>query len=162
MSNNTVTLQNVDAVAPEEPKMDTLSMFAPMLLILVVFYFLLIRPQEKKRKEQETMIAGVKIGEKIVTSSGIFGTITAIDNNHDTVMVMVSQNVEIKILKNNIADIVSRHNKGKDDQKSKDNKKDRKGNKENRADKDKGGDKENKDHKDHKEHKDKRDDKKKS
>lgn len=80
----------------------------PMVLIFVVFYFFLIRPQEKKRKAQEAFISGVKRGEEIVTNSGIYGTITKINENDNSIMLEVSKGVEIKISKISIADILSR------------------------------------------------------
>lgn len=80
----------------------------PMLLIFMVFYFLLIRPQEKRRRMQEDLVSGVKRGEEVVTNAGLFGTVTEINDSDNTVMVQVAKGVEIKILKNTIADIISR------------------------------------------------------
>lgn len=50
----------------------------PMLLVFGVFYLLLIRPQQKKQRQLQTQIAGLKAGDKIVTTGGIIGTITAV------------------------------------------------------------------------------------
>lgn len=82
--------------------------FMPMVLIFVMFYFFLIRPQEKKRKEHENVISTIKIGEEIMTSGGIFGTITKINTSEDTMLLRIAKDVEIKILKSAISDITSR------------------------------------------------------
>jgi preprotein translocase subunit YajC len=50
----------------------------PMLLIFGVFYLLLIRPQQKKQRQLQAQIADLKAGDKIVTTGGIIGTITAV------------------------------------------------------------------------------------
>ena len=80
----------------------------------MVFYFLLIRPQEKKRRNQETLVSGVKKGEEVMTNSGLFGVISKINDSDNTVMLQIAKDVEIKVLKTSIADIVSRSKKPED------------------------------------------------
>ena len=50
----------------------------PMLLVFGVFYLLLIRPQQKKQRQLQAQIADLKAGDKIVTTGGVIGTITAV------------------------------------------------------------------------------------
>ena len=50
----------------------------PMILIFGVFYLLLIRPQQKKQRQLQATIAELKAGDKIVTTGGIIGAITAV------------------------------------------------------------------------------------
>jgi len=50
----------------------------PMLLIFGVFYLLLIRPQQKKQRELQATIAELKAGDKVVTTGGVIGVITAV------------------------------------------------------------------------------------
>jgi preprotein translocase subunit YajC len=50
----------------------------PMILIFGVFYLLLIRPQQKKQRALQATIAELKAGDKVVTTGGIIGTITAV------------------------------------------------------------------------------------
>ncbi len=52
--------------------------FLPIFLIFGVFYFLLIVPQRKRQRELQETIANLKAGDRIVTSGGIIGTITAV------------------------------------------------------------------------------------
>lgn len=52
--------------------------FLPMLLIIGVFYMLLIRPQQKRQKELQETIAQLKIGDTVVTTGGVIGTITTV------------------------------------------------------------------------------------
>ena len=50
----------------------------PMLLIFGVFYLLLIRPQQKKQRQLQATIADLKAGDKVITTGGVIGTITAV------------------------------------------------------------------------------------
>ena len=61
--------------------------FLPMILIFVVFYFMLIRPQRKKDKEAKKMLDNLKVGDRICTIGGIYGTITRITDDVLTVEV---------------------------------------------------------------------------
>ena len=67
----------------------------PILFMLVIFYFLLYRPQKQARQEREKMLAALTVGTKIVTAGGIYGTITALDE--ETVNLKIAEGVEIKI-----------------------------------------------------------------
>jgi preprotein translocase subunit YajC len=49
--------------------------------IFAIFYFLLIRPQQKQRKERDGMIASVKKGDRVVTTSGLHGTVVGLDEH---------------------------------------------------------------------------------
>ncbi|MFQ5835194.1 MAG: preprotein translocase subunit YajC [bacterium] len=54
----------------------------PLVLIFVIFYFLLILPQRRKQKEHREMVRNLKKGDKIVTTGGIYGTITRLKKNY--------------------------------------------------------------------------------
>ncbi len=55
-----------------------LSMLLPLVLMVVVFYFFLMRPQKKKDKAVKDMLASLKVGDRILTIGGIYGTITGL------------------------------------------------------------------------------------
>lgn len=81
-----------------------LASFIPLVLMFVIFYFLLIRPQQKKTKEHRDMVAGVKKGDRIITSGGIHGQVTAVDDT--TVTVEISDKVRVKLNRANVAGMV--------------------------------------------------------
>ncbi len=64
----------------------------PMILIFVVFYFVLIRPQRKKDKEAKAMLDNLKVGDRICTIGGIYGTIVKIKDDVLTVEVGEQKN----------------------------------------------------------------------
>jgi preprotein translocase subunit YajC len=55
--------------------------------IFAIFYFLLIRPQQKQRRERETLLSAVKRGDRVVTTSGLHGTVTNVDEQTITLRV---------------------------------------------------------------------------
>lgn len=74
-----------------------------MVLIFMVFYFLLIRPQQKQQKLHRKMIADTKRGDEIITTSGIFGKVTEVFDDH--VKVQIDSDVNIKLDKSHIQTI---------------------------------------------------------
>ena len=79
--------------------------FVPLVLIFVVFYFLLIRPQQKKAKDQQNFIAGMKKGDKVVTSGGLHGEITGLTER--VVTLEIADNVRVKVARQYILGSVS-------------------------------------------------------
>jgi preprotein translocase subunit YajC len=55
--------------------MEQLTQFAPFLLMFVVIYFFMIRPQQKRAKNEKTFESALKVGDKIVTKSGLHGKV---------------------------------------------------------------------------------------
>jgi preprotein translocase subunit YajC len=83
----------------------TLVSLVPFVLIFALFYFLLILPQQKKQKQQKTMLEALKKGDKVITSSGIWGTVTNLGK--DTVTLQIADATKIKIQRDYIARIRS-------------------------------------------------------
>lgn len=61
--------------------MDTLYTLMPLILLIFIMYFLLIRPQKKREKQINTMRAGIKVGDSIVTIGGIYGIIVKVKDD---------------------------------------------------------------------------------
>ncbi|GMQ89160.1 MAG: preprotein translocase subunit YajC [Gammaproteobacteria bacterium] len=92
-----------DALAAADAQ-DPIMSFLPLILIFVVFYFLLIRPQTKRAKEHKKLILELAKGDEIVTNGGLLGRITQVGDNF--VQVKVSDNVEVKIQKQAVANLM--------------------------------------------------------
>ena len=56
--------------------MEQLTQFAPFLLMFVVIYFFMIRPQQKKAKNEKEFESALKVGDKIITKSGLHGKVS--------------------------------------------------------------------------------------
>jgi preprotein translocase subunit YajC len=61
--------------------------FVPMIAIFAIFYFFLIRPQSAKAKEHQKMLSELKKGDDVVTTGGIIGKITGINDAEMTLQV---------------------------------------------------------------------------
>ena len=79
----------------------TIVMVASMLAI---FYFLLLRPQQKQKQERERMLASMKRGDRVVTTSGMHGTVTAL--NEQTVVLRVADQVKLEFDRSAIGRVV--------------------------------------------------------
>lgn len=66
---------------------EIVGLIVPMVLMFAVFYFLLIRPQRKKDKKVKDMLAALKVGDRICTIGGIYGTIVSIKDDTITLSV---------------------------------------------------------------------------
>jgi preprotein translocase subunit YajC len=78
--------------------------FIPIILMFVIFYFLLIRPQQKRQKEHRSMVASLKKGDRIITSGGLHGRITGIDDA--TLTLEIADKVRVKVARANVSAMV--------------------------------------------------------
>lgn len=94
-----------DPVAPAgSPASPGLASFLPLIIIFVLFYFLLIRPQTKKAKEHKAMIAALAKGDEVVTTGGLLGRVTALDDGFVTLS--IAQNVEVRVQRHAVAQLM--------------------------------------------------------
>ena len=74
--------------------------FAPIIVMLLIFYFLLYRPQKKARQERDEMLNSLKVGSRVITIGGIYGTIVGLTD--EIVRLQVADNVEIEMARGSI------------------------------------------------------------
>lgn len=79
-------------------------MLIPLVGFGVIFYFLIIRPQRKKEKEHQALLGQLKVGDEIVTGSGIHGRVANVKER--TVMLKIADNVKIEIEKSAVATVL--------------------------------------------------------
>jgi preprotein translocase subunit YajC len=91
------------AILAQQNQANPIVAFLPLLLMGVVFYFLLIRPQNQRRRAQMEMQSGVDVGDEVVTTAGIYGTVTQIEDEYGTVMLEIAPNTEIRVSRAAIA-----------------------------------------------------------
>jgi len=75
----------------------------PLLLIFVIFYFLLIRPQQRRMKQHQSMIGAVKVRDTVVTSGGLIGKVTKVDETE--VEVELAPNVRVRVIKGMLSEV---------------------------------------------------------
>jgi preprotein translocase subunit YajC len=77
-----------------------------LLLPLVMIgglYFILIRPQRTRQKAQQSMLAQLEVGDEVMLSGGMFGTVTEIDDVEGWVRVEIAPGTEVRVVRGGIA-----------------------------------------------------------
>jgi preprotein translocase subunit YajC len=69
--------------------------FLPFALILGIFYFLILMPMRKRQKKVQEFQSALSVGDRIVTTGGIYGQITKL--NEKTVQIQIADKVRIEI-----------------------------------------------------------------
>ncbi|GAA1766747.1 preprotein translocase subunit YajC [Nonomuraea sp. AD125B] len=85
--------------------MGQLGSILPLILLVVVFYFLLIRPQRKRQQEAIQMQNSLTPGSRVMTTTGLFATVVAVDN--EDVILEVAPGVETRWVKAAIGRVVA-------------------------------------------------------
>ncbi len=81
-----------------------------MALTLVIMYFVMIRPQSQQRKRQTQMLETLKPGDKVVTASGIVGSVITVK---DKTVSIRSADAKMEMTKTSITEIIERNNEEK-------------------------------------------------
>jgi preprotein translocase subunit YajC len=79
---------------------DFLMQVGPLLIIFVIFYLLIFMPMKKRQKKVEQMIVALKNGDRVVTSSGIYGVVAGVKDK--TFIIKIADQVKIEVAKNAI------------------------------------------------------------
>ena len=78
----------------------------PIAAIFAIFYFLLIRPQQKQQAEHDSLLKNLKVGDKILTTGGLYGTVTGFKGDND-LEVQFSQTVKLTLNRPAVARVIS-------------------------------------------------------
>ena len=82
--------------------------FAPIILMVLIFYFLLYRPQKRAHDERNKMLDALKVGNRVITLGGIYGTIVNLTD--EIVTVKIADKVEVEVSRNAINGVVEDKN----------------------------------------------------
>jgi preprotein translocase subunit YajC len=82
-------------LANAAPQQSAVSFLFPMVAMVAIFYFVLVLPMKKKQQKVDAFLKALKDGDRVVTSGGIFGTITKL--KEDAVQLEVAPNVRINV-----------------------------------------------------------------
>ncbi len=87
-------LQDAPVGDGTEAAAESPSFFWPMLAIMGIFWFVMIGPERKRKKQREAMLNTLQKGAKVMTTSGMYGTVVQV--NDDVVTLQVADNVRLK------------------------------------------------------------------
>ncbi len=77
----------------------------PIAAIGLVFYFIVIAPANKQRKKTQEMLSLLKKGDRVLTTSGIYGTVQGVEA--DVIFLKIAENVKIKVARSAIASLIA-------------------------------------------------------
>ena len=105
-----ITLSSIAAFAQEaapEQQPSAIGSFLPLILLFVVMWLFFIRPKNKEMKKMEEMRKALKKGDKVITTAGIIGTVTNIDETATTITVRTGSTTLIDFEKSAILRVLS-------------------------------------------------------
>ncbi len=79
------------------------AMFLPLILIFLIMWLLIFRPQSRKQKQHRMMLANVQSGDRVLTIGGIYGTVKGLKKDDKVVILEISKDCKIELLKSSIA-----------------------------------------------------------
>ena len=82
---------------PPAGPLELLITYFPMVLIVVAAWFLLYRPERERMRKQRELLSNVKKNDRIITASGIVGTVSSVDREQDRVVLKVDESSNAKI-----------------------------------------------------------------
>jgi preprotein translocase subunit YajC len=80
-----------------------LSTFALLLLLGGVMYFLLIRPQQRRARAQQALLGSLHVGDEVLTTSGMLGTIVEVDEDEGVLTVEIAPGTRVRMVKGGVA-----------------------------------------------------------
>lgn len=85
---------------PAQPGGNVLVQLVPFALILAIFYFIILMPMKRRQRRVEQFQASLKVGDRIVTTSGIYGVITKVEER--SVQLQIAEKVRIDVARSAI------------------------------------------------------------
>lgn len=82
--------------APEQPAPPLPFQLLPLVAIGVAAYLLLFRPERERIRKQQSMQTGLKKNDRVVTTGGLYGTVVAVDRDHDRVTLRIDESANVK------------------------------------------------------------------
>lgn len=104
-----VTISSIAAFAEDaQPQQgNPIASFLPLILLFVVMWLFFIRPKNKEMKKMEEMRKGLKKGDKVITTAGIIGVVTSIDETATTITVRTASTTLIDFEKAAILRVIN-------------------------------------------------------
>lgn len=86
------------AMAQPQGAPSSLVQLLPIVLVMAIFFFLIILPMRRRQSKVQAFLAALKTGDKVITSGGIYGTITKVDDQ--TLQLQIANNVRVDVARN--------------------------------------------------------------
>lgn len=81
--------------APPDGAASPLIQLIPFVLVLAIFYFVILLPMKKRQKKVQEFLGALKVGDRVITSGGIYGSITKL--GEQSVQLQIAQNTKVEV-----------------------------------------------------------------
>src|SRR5215208_5484726 len=85
---------------PQGSRVNPYVQLIPIALVFAIFYFIILMPTKRRQKKLQEFLDALKVGDRVVTSGGIYGSVTKVDGT--TVQLQIADKVRIELSKNAI------------------------------------------------------------
>ena len=82
---------------PPAPGVNPYVQLIPIALVFAIFYFIILLPTKRRQKKLQDFLETLKVGDRVVTNGGIYGSVTKVDGN--TVQLQIAEKVRIELAK---------------------------------------------------------------
>ena len=86
--------------APSQGAPSALVQLLPFALVLAIFYFIILLPMKRRQQKVADFLAGLKVGDQVVTSGGMYGTITRVGDQ--ALQIQIAERVRVDVSRNAI------------------------------------------------------------
>jgi preprotein translocase subunit YajC len=86
--------------APPGQQLSPLIQLVPFALVLAIFYFIILLPMKRQKKKVQQFLDGLKVGDRVVTTSGIYGSLTKL--SEQSVRLQIADKVQIEVARASI------------------------------------------------------------
>lgn len=87
--------------APPGQGASPLLQFIPFALVLGIFYFVILLPMKRRQKKVDEFLGGLKVGDKVVTTGGLYGTVARLEEQ--SVHLQVAPNVRLEVARSAVS-----------------------------------------------------------
>ena len=87
--------------APSDQAVSPWVQLVPFALVLAIFYFVILLPMKRRQKKVEEFLTALKVGDRVVTTGGMFGSITKI--SEQSIQLQIAPNVRVDVSRAAIA-----------------------------------------------------------
>jgi len=95
--------------APAGPASTLINAF-PLIFLFAIFYFLIFRPQRRQENERRRMVENLKVGDRVLTQGGIYGTITSI--KEQSILLRIADNVKVEVARSAVTQLFNESSNG--------------------------------------------------
>jgi len=94
---------------PQPNPLELLVSYLPFVLVMAVAWFMLYKPERERMKKQQELLTGLKKNDRVLTASGIYGTVANVDRAAEKVSLKVdeSENVRLTVTLASIQKVLS-------------------------------------------------------